>query len=230
MTKSKKLIIFGLGDLAQIAHEYFTHDSDYEVVGFTVDKKYMPSPLNKLPLVTHPFETLQDIFSPADHQVYCAVVYGNMNRDRAAICQRVKDKGYRLASYVSRRTSVSPTAKIGEHAFIFEANVIQSSVEIGNNCILWSGNHIGHHSKIGNDVFISSHAVVSGHCEVGANCFIGVNATLHNNTVLGKESWVMPGAILKGIIPPNSLVKVPASEAQPLNEKALAWALERAKR
>ena len=32
----KRLVIFGAGDIAQLAHFYFSTDSDYEVVAFTV--------------------------------------------------------------------------------------------------------------------------------------------------------------------------------------------------
>ena len=37
--KVRKLVIFGIEDFADIAYEYFTHDSEYEVVGFTVTKR-----------------------------------------------------------------------------------------------------------------------------------------------------------------------------------------------
>lgn len=32
----KPLVIFGSGDIAQLAHYYFSTDSNYEVVAFTV--------------------------------------------------------------------------------------------------------------------------------------------------------------------------------------------------
>lgn len=228
-TKHKKLVIFGVEDYAQIVYEYFTHDSQYEVVGFTVNKEYIKDQIFcGLPVVA--FEDIEKYFPPETHEMHVAIVYFNMNRDRQRICHEAKDKKYKLASYISTWAFDWHNAKIGEHCFIFEGNVIQPFVEIGNNCILWSGNHVGHETKIGNNVFISSHVVVSGHCDIGDNCFMGVNSTLANNTVLGKESWVMPCAYLKGTIPPNSLVKSNASEYIPLNEKALKWALERARR
>ena len=37
----KKLVIVGAGEFAEIAYEYFTYDSDYEVVGFAVEKAYI---------------------------------------------------------------------------------------------------------------------------------------------------------------------------------------------
>ena len=37
----KKLVIFGSGDLADIAHYFFSSDSEYEVVAFTLDEEYI---------------------------------------------------------------------------------------------------------------------------------------------------------------------------------------------
>ena len=34
MGKTKKLLIVGAGELAEIAYEYFTYDSRYEAIGF----------------------------------------------------------------------------------------------------------------------------------------------------------------------------------------------------
>lgn len=33
----KKLIIFSIGEQAEIARYYFTNDGDYEVIAFTID-------------------------------------------------------------------------------------------------------------------------------------------------------------------------------------------------
>ena len=229
MTKFKRVILFGTGDLALIAHEYFTNDSDYEVVAFTVDREYLQeTELCGLPVVA--FDEIVDKHPPASCDLHVCIVYGHMNKLRAAKCEHAKSKGYKLASYVSSRAFVSPSANIGEHCFIFENNVIQSFVTIGDNCILWSGNHVGHHSKFDDNIFVSSHVVISGHCHIGRNSFLGVNSTLANNTVIGKESWVSHGALISGIIPPNAFIKSIQSEAVPLNEAALFRALERARR
>ncbi len=229
-SKTKKLIIFGAGDLAHIAYEYFERDTEYEVVAFTVDQGYMPEGITNPPLLVFPFEEVENSFPSERYEIFVAMVYGNMNRDRAAKCEHAKFKGYKLASYISPHAFVSPSAKIGEHCFIFENNVIQTGVTIEGNCILWSGNHIGHHSKINSSCFISSHVVVSGHCEIGSNCFLGVNSTMANNTTIGKETWVSPGAIMSGDIPSNSLVRPVTGDTEvvPLNERALARSLARA--
>ena len=38
---TNKLIIFGTLDLAELAHYYLSKDSNYEIVGFTVNKEYL---------------------------------------------------------------------------------------------------------------------------------------------------------------------------------------------
>lgn len=220
MKKNKKLIIFGVEDFAQLAFEYFTHDSDYEVVAFTVDGSYISTAeLHGLPVV--PFEELEQKFPAAQHDVYAAIVYGKLNRVRQELCSRIKEKGYNLASYISSRAFVWRNVVIGEHCFIFEDNTIQPFVKIGDNVVMWSGNHIGHHSTIGDHCFLTSHVVVSGWCDIGTHCFIGVNSTLANNTHIGDACWIGHGTVLSGDVPKQSLVKSVNSEIVELNEAVL---------
>ena len=41
MNKTKKLIIVGAGETANLAYEYFTFDSEYEVCAFSANKDYI---------------------------------------------------------------------------------------------------------------------------------------------------------------------------------------------
>jgi len=194
--KDKKLVIVGDSAFAEVAYEYFTHDSPYKVVGFSVEREYHERDrLFDLPVVD--FEDIERRFSPAEHAVYVAVVYTQLNRLRARLCSAAKRKGYTMASYVSPRAFVWRNAEIGEHCFIFEDNTVQPFVKIGDNCVLWSGNHIGHHSSIGNHCFISSHVVISGFVNVGDFVFLGVNSTISNNVTIAKNCWIGPGVTIK---------------------------------
>lgn len=223
----KKLIIFGLEDFAQIAYQYFTHDSEFEVVAFTVNQNYRNKEvIEGLPVVD--FEDLEKIYNPQEYYFYAAVTYGRLNEIRASICHQAKIKGYKLASYISSKAFVWKNAKLGEHVFIFENNVIQPFVEIGDNVVLWSGNHIGHHSKISDNCFIASHIVISGWCSIGENCFIGVNTTIANNIKIGRECWLELGCIISSDVSDLSLVKSFKSEAKPLNKELLFKVLSKA--
>jgi sugar O-acyltransferase (sialic acid O-acetyltransferase NeuD family) len=186
MDKARKLVVVGDTAFAEIAYEYFTHDSPYRVAAFSVEANHLGKrTLSGLPVVA--FEELEKAFPPADHDVFVAVVYTQMNRLRARLSRAAKDRGYRLASYFSNRAFIWRNVKFGEHCFVFENNVVQPFVEVGDNVVLWSGNHIGHHSVVRDNCFISSHVVLSGYAEIGRNCFLGVNSSVANNVKVGGD-------------------------------------------
>jgi sugar O-acyltransferase (sialic acid O-acetyltransferase NeuD family) len=190
-----EIIIFGTGDIAQIANYYFNIDSDHKVVAFTVNEKYLSTTeFEGKPVVA--FEAIVKEFSPQKYKMFIATSYSKMNKIREAKYHEAKAKGYELISYVSSRCSYLSQFPAGDNCFIFEDNTIQPFVKIGNNVTLWSGNHIGHHSVIEDHNFISSHVVISGHCTIKSNCFLGVNATLRNGITIAKESLIGAGAII----------------------------------
>ncbi len=201
--KKRPLVIVGDSAFAEIAYEYFTHDSDYHVVGFSVERSFLKKEsLFGLPVVA--FEDLEQKFSPIAHSVYVAATYTQVNRLRSRLSQTAKARGYELASYVSSRAFLWRNVEVGEHCFIFEDNTLQPFTKIGNNCVLWSGNHIGHHSVVRDNCFISSHVVISGFCDIGENSFLGVNATISNNISIARDNWIGPGiTILKNTAPEN---------------------------
>jgi sugar O-acyltransferase (sialic acid O-acetyltransferase NeuD family) len=195
MAKERKLLIIGDSAFAEIAYEYFTYDSDYEVVAFAVEQQYLKrDSLFGLPVTA--FEAMQDKYAPTEHSFFAANVYTQKNQLRTRLYAAAKGKGYLPASYVSPRAFVWRNVKIGEHCFIFENNVVQPFVTIGDNIVLWSGNHIGHHSTIMDHCFVSSHVVVSGFCRVGESCFMGVNATVANNISIGNNCIIGAGALV----------------------------------
>ena len=178
--KKEKIVIVGDSAFAEIAYEYFTNDSPFEVAAFSVEKEFLKrKELFGLPVVL--FEELEKLYDPLKHKVFVAATYTQLNRLRTRLYKEAKKKGFTAVSYVSSKAFVWRNVELGENCFIFEDNTVQPFVKVGNNVIMWSGNHIGHHSIIKDNCFISSHVVVSGFCEVGENCFLGVNATIINN-------------------------------------------------
>ena len=203
--KPSKVIIIGDSAFAEIAYEYFTHDSPQQVVAFSVEEAYLKRDrLFDLPVV--PFEQLEHLYDPADHSFFVATVYTQRNALRARLYDEAKRKGFVPTSYISSRAFVWRNCTIGEHCFIFENNVVQPFVRIGKNVILWSGNHIGHHSTVKDHCFISSHVVISGFCEVGERCFMGVNSTVANNVAIGNNCVVGAGAVVLGRVPDDQVV------------------------
>lgn len=105
---NKKLIIIGTGETANLAYEYFTQDSDYEVAAFAVNREYRREDIfRNFPVVD--FEGVEKSFPPAEFEAFVAMGSGELNYARTRMYQQTKSKGYRLTSYKLRqRCSAHP--------------------------------------------------------------------------------------------------------------------------
>ena len=82
MISSKPIVIFGTGQMAELAHYYFTHDSEHEVIAFTVDQSYRQGDtFLDLPLVD--FEGVTTPYPPDEFKMFVALSYAKMNKVRA---------------------------------------------------------------------------------------------------------------------------------------------------
>lgn len=207
----KPLVIFGAGELAEVAHFYFTHDARAPVAAFTVDAAYLKErQFCGQPVVA--FEALAAAFPPDAHDLFVALSYARINALRAEKCAAAKALGYRLRTYVSSRATVWEGFEPGENCFILEDNTIQPFVRIAANVTLWSGNHIGHHALLGANCFITSQVVISGGVQVGENAFIGVNATIRDHVKIGARSVIGAGSLVLQDVPDDGVVAAAGTE------------------
>jgi sugar O-acyltransferase (sialic acid O-acetyltransferase NeuD family) len=206
-----RLVLFGAGDIARLAHFYFTRDSEHDVAALAVDAAFRTADTcPDLPLIAA--EDMRRLYPPAEYSAFVALSYTRMNQVRAEKYAWTRALGYSLVSYISSRCSYLSQFPPGDNCFILEDNTVQPYVRIGSNVTLWSGNHIGHDASVGDHCFISSHVVVSGHVEIGASCFIGVNATLRNSIRIGERTLIGAGATIMKDTEPRSVYLGPRSE------------------
>lgn len=213
--QKQRIVVFGTGEIAELADFYFAHDSGYEVAGFTVDAAFLKQDhFRGRPIVA--FEEVAEKFPPAGFGCFVAVSYARINAVRTEKVAAVRAKGYRLASYLSSRATVFPGFELKENCFILEDNTIQPFATVGANVTLWSGNHIGHHSTIEDDVFLASHVVVSGGVRIGQGSFVGVNVTIRDHVTIGRKCVLGAGALVLEDQPDLSVVAPRGSERSPV--------------
>lgn len=199
-----KLVIFGNSTIAELAHYYFTEESEYEIVGFTADRDFVTEPtLFGLPVV--PFDEVTQKWDPKTHKMFVALSYAKLNRLREEKFKAAQNLGYDLVSFVSKDASCAKNAKIGKNCFILENVVVQPFVEIGDNVTIWSGTHVGHHVKVQDHCFITSQVVISGGVNVGKNSFLGVNATIRDHIDIADFSLIGAGTLILQTTEPESL-------------------------
>lgn len=209
------IVLFGTGQIAELAEFYFTHDSPHRVVAYTVDGQYVKeATLRGLPVVA--FEEVAQAFPPDHHAMFVAVSYSGMNALRVSKFREARQKGYDLAHYVSSKATVWPGFERRANQFILEDNTIQPLARVGENVTLWSGNHVGHHSSIGDHVFVASHVVISGNVTVGERCFLGVNATIRDGVQVADGTLIGAGAIIMKNTEADSLHAAKGTVASPV--------------
>ena len=213
---AEKLMLVGDGEFAEIAYEYFTHDSEFEVVGFAVERECRKN-TERFGLPVVDFEDAGDHFPPDQHSAFVALSQTQLNRPRTRLYHATKEKGYKLATYISSHAFVWRNVEVGENCFIFENNVLQHHVKLGNNVVLWSGNHIGHRSEICDNCFISSHVVISGFCNIGSNCFLGVNSTIANNIDVAEGCFIGAGSVIAKHTKKNQIYKGERAKASSID-------------
>ena len=216
----KKLIIFGAAEIASLAKFYFTHDSNYEVVAFTVDDQYVEDDhFDGLPVI--PFSEMCVKYPSQEFDLHVALSYQKLNQLREEKYFQAKKAGYHLATYVSTKATTWPDLCVGDNCFILEDQTIQPTVKIGNNVMLWSGNHIGHGTVIGDHTYLASHVVISGHCHIGRRCFIGVNATFRDFLKIGDDVFVgMDSSVSKDLENGSMVLSVQSEFFGPDDRKA----------
>lgn len=208
MSKNKKLIIIGNTSNARLAHHFFTTDTDYEVVAFSVDQNYIEkAKFCNLPVVA--FEKIEKEFPTDKYDAFVAIGYKDMNSVREIMYNKLKEKGYYLPNYISSKCSFLTKEPIGDNNLILEDNTIQPFVKIGCNNVFWSGNHIGHDAEIMDHCFISSHVVISGFTIIENNCFLGVNSTFRDGISIARYSLIGAGATIMSSTEENGVYLAP---------------------
>lgn len=191
----KPIVIFGMGELAQLAHYYFVHDQSRSVCGFTADRPHVVSEtFLGLPVV--PFDEISMRFPAQNFDLFIAIGYNGLNRARAEKCTQARALGYKLASYVSSRAAVWQDLVFGENCFIMEGNVIQPFVRLGDNVIIWSSSLVSHHVNVEDNCFISSEVTISGGVTIGHNSFLGVNCTIREHVTVGANCIIGAGSLI----------------------------------
>jgi sugar O-acyltransferase (sialic acid O-acetyltransferase NeuD family) len=210
----KKVILFGNNQVASLNHYYLTHDSEYKVAAFTIDKEFIKEDsLHGLPIIA--FDNIESVCPPKEYAMALPLGFRRLNRFRMEKCNQAKSKGYELISYISSKAMIWKGFNPGENCFIYENSIVGPFAKIGNNVIIGPGSHIGHHSEIGDHCFFGSHAVVLGGVKVGPYCVFGGNSTVIDKVTVGAECIIAAGVtITKNTVEKGVYINVPAELMQ----------------
>lgn len=217
----KKLLIYGNTSAAIQSFYDFTNDSDYEVVAFTVRQKELTvNEFLGLPLV--PFETVETVYSPEEFDLFIAVYFNRVNKIRRQVFEEAKEKGYKLASYVSSKSILWPELKVKENCMICDGAIIRPYTEIGEDTFIMPGAVIGHDAVVGKHCYLAIGSVLLAGSKVLNSCVIGANATILNGVTVADECVISAGAVINSNTVEKGVYTINQPTLQPLKSDQLA--------
>ncbi len=213
---AEEIVIYGNGQVAELALTRFRTDSPHRVLGFTVDRAVIREPsLHGLPVVA--FDEIERSFPPERARMFVAVGPTQCNRLRAERFEQARRRGYRFVSYVSSRALVAAEVRIGASVAVGEGAIVQPFVRLGDNVHVGTASVISHHSLLGDHCFLAVGCLLAGNVEVGAFSFLGARATVRDNVTIGQSSVVGTGVTVLRSVAASSVLVAPEPVLLPVD-------------
>jgi sugar O-acyltransferase (sialic acid O-acetyltransferase NeuD family) len=193
----KPLLIFGLGELPDQAHYYFSQHAGRRVEAFTVDPAYATvDQFAGLPVLA--FDDAQRRFPPATHDLFVAVGYSQRNQGRQRVVELAQALGYTLPSFVHESAVIARNVTLGANCMVREQSAVSPFTRLGDGVIIGMQVGVSHHVRIGSHAWLSAGSVVCGSAVIGERCFIGANATVADKVSVGPGCVIGAGAFILG--------------------------------
>ena len=159
---TRNLLIVGAGAYAQVAAEIATDMCCFATIGFVDDK------VKTLENGAAVVGTTRDIERLAGEYSDIVVAIGNPQVRHALLNRFQAMPSYRIASLISPKAYISPSAKIMDGCIIEPMAVVQADCVIGMGCIISAGAVVNHTATCGDVAHVDCNATVSGYAYVPA--------------------------------------------------------------
>lgn len=181
----KKVIIFGIGDLAKELYYYMK--DEYNILGYAIDDDYFLEEYSNYKVKVYKKSDLKKIEDK--YFLITAIGYKNMKARKKKFLE-LKEEGFNFINFIHKSVIFEKDLKIGTNNIIFPGTIVEPGVKIGNNNIIWSRNLLCHDSEIGSHNFIAASCLIGGFSKVLDNNFIGFNSTIIQRITLNKNILV----------------------------------------
>lgn len=199
------LVIIGTGLSAKQVYDFIKLHDLYNVVGFSVDSKYIKEN-TYLGIQIIPLENLKEVIDIRKVKVFVSLGWNHLNADRRMLYGRLKGEGYRFANLVSPLAIIKGKI-VGENCWINDYSVLQSDSIIKSNVIVRELALIGNGTVIEEHCFLGVNSIVGGGSKIGEQSFLGIRATVFDGTSVGKKCIVGACAVAKRNIPDYNVCK-----------------------
>lgn len=149
------------------------------------------------------FLRVSELYNTSDIEIIVSI---GEPKYRKKLADRVREKGYKLATIIHPLAIVSPSSTIGKGVLIQDYVYVSAEAHICDNVYINGRTIIGHNVEIGENCQVSSHSIISGNTTIGDNCFIGMASAIREHLSVGENAIISMGAIVMKDVRANKIV------------------------
>ena len=198
------IILAGNAVTSNIILGYLKSDTRYNVVATVVDDKYVDKS-TELEIKCYGIGAISKNCKPTTHSVIMAAGYGDLNRGRQSLFERLKKLGYAIESYIHPDARTYTHHPIGEGTVVLPGAIIEPNAKVGANSFIWCNTTVAHDSTVAEHCWIASGAVIAGQASVGRNTFVGINATIVDQVKVAEYNIIGGAAMISKCTKPNTV-------------------------
>lgn len=198
----KNLIIVGLSSTSKLAYEFVQTHRLFNVIGFAVNKEYKHVETFK-GLPVYSLEKLYLEVGHSDFEVFVALLWNHLNRDRRKLYEYCKAQGFQMANLVSPMAVVRSELN-GDNCWIHDFVVVQNDTILESDIMVMAQSLIGAGCHVHSHCFLGAKSLLAGGCTIGEQSFMGLGSIVFDDTHIGAKCIVGGGTTVKRNMPDNS--------------------------
>ncbi len=182
-----KIVIFGTTEYSEYVYYTMLAEGINNIAAFTMTRAYIDkNTFCDLPVF--PFEELE-LYLKAPFEILITVGYPKMNQGRVKIYNLCKKMGYKVGSFISKR-SICDSSLIGEGCIIMPLVYVPPITKLGVCNIVNNGTVIGHTGIVGDFNWFSGNSISGGNIQIDNYCFFGMNSVVKNGVHVASYTLV----------------------------------------
>lgn len=191
MKAKEKLVLFGAGGHAKVVIDIIEQQDIYAIAGLLDDDlKHQGRRFFSYPVLG----TRAALPALRSAQLRHAIVTVGDNASRAALAAFLDQQGWRFASAVHPRASISRGVEIGPGSVVMAGCVVNADAYLGSQVIVNTGATVDHDCRIEDAVHIAPGCHLCGGVGVGEGSFLGAGTTVAPGVRIGKKVIVGAGS------------------------------------
>jgi UDP-perosamine 4-acetyltransferase len=196
-----KTVIFGGGGLGSLVHDILHCEGRHHVIAFLdSDRAKHGTEFCGVRILGGLERADEALAAGATH----AIVAIGDNHVRVSVAERLRERGFELASAIHPLAAFAHSACCEPHVIIGARVAVCVHARIGTHSVILAGSIVDHDGQIGVGAFLHPAVRLAGGVSIDDYATLGIGSAVVPGRRVGRMSWVDPGSVVIQDVPPGA--------------------------